>query len=257
MNFLHEIMETSRKNLEMRKYRIPLREMKAIAKDAPPRASFRDAFRGAGIRVVAELKKASPSKGMIREDFNPSVLSAELEKSGAAALSVLTEESRFLGSLKHLDDASKAVGIPLLRKDFIFDEYQIHEARAHGASAVLLIAAALEQDRLFALADCALSIGLDVLGEAHSERELEILLKTPIPVLGANARDLTTFQCSPERAAELLRQIPAERFPVAESAIRTSGDVARLRAAGAVGFLVGETLMRASSPGDALRSLFL
>ncbi len=252
MNFLHVIMNESKPGLERRKAEMPLNELRAMAKDAPPRPIFRDAFHGDGIHVIAELKKASPSKGLIRADFRPAQLAGELERAGAAALSVLTEENRFLGSLRNLDIAAETVRIPLLRKDFIYDEYQIYEARAHGASAVLLIAAALKPDHLRALAECALEIGLDVLGEAHTEEEIDVLLKSPATLIGVNARDLKTFECSPERVARLLRLIPPERLPIAESAIRSRGDVAALRKAGAVGFLVGEALMRAVSPGAAL-----
>lgn len=255
MNFLHVIMNESKPGLERRKAELPLNELRAMAKDAPPRPNFRDAFRGEGVHVIAELKKASPSKGLIREDFRPDELAAELERAGAAALSVLTEENRFLGSLRNLDVAAKTVRIPLLRKDFIYDEYQIHEAKLHGASAVLLIAAALEPNRLRILAESALEIGLDVLGEAHTEEEIGVLLESPATLIGVNARDLKTFECSPERVARLLRLIPPERLPIAESAIRGREDVAMLKKAGAVGFLVGEALMRAASPGAALREI--
>lgn len=217
----------------------------------PPRRSLRSALPG----VIAEVKKASPSKGLIRADFRPVELALELEGAGAAALSVLTEPNYFLGSLDYLRDVAEAVKIPCLRKDFVFDDYQLREAREAGASAVLLIAAMLKQDTLVRLAENARSYGLDVLGEAHDADEVKRLLDTPATLIGVNARDLKNFSTDLSRVEKLLALVPPERCPVAESAIRCADDIVRLREAGARGFLIGETLMRAPHPGEKLREL--
>ena len=217
----------------------------------PPFLSLRAAMPG----VIAELKKASPSKGLIRPDFRPVELARELEDAGAAALSVLTEPHRFLGSLEYLRNVSAAVAVPCLRKDFIFDDYQLREARENGASAVLLIAAMLDQSTLVHLAENARSYGLDVLGEAHDADEVKRLLDSPATLIGVNARDLKNFSTDLARVEKLLALVPPERCPVAESAIASAADLRRLREAGAQGFLIGETLMRAPHPGEVLREL--
>ncbi len=217
----------------------------------PPRRSLRDAMPG----VIAELKKASPSKGLIRADFRPEELARELEYAGAAALSVLTEPNYFLGSVEYLKRVSARVDIPCLRKDFIFDEYQLREAREYGASALRLIAAMLDRKTLVRLAETARSFGLDVLGEAHDEEELRRLLDSPATLIGVNARDLKTFSTDLRRVEKLLALVPPERCPVAESAITGPADLKHLREAGARGFLIGETLMRAEHPGKELRRL--
>jgi len=207
------------------------------------------------IAVIAELKKASPSKGLIRADFPPAELARELELAGAAALSVLTDEEFFQGSLKNLREASAAVKIPCLRKDFIVDEFQLLEARANSADAVLLIVAVLTQRELGALATAARARGLDVLCEVHDRDELQRALDAGCDVIGVNARDLQTFKVDLETAVALAEKVPAGVVRVAESGIRSSEDVARLRAAGYDAFLVGESLMRAARPGEALREL--
>ena len=221
------------------------------AADLPPIPSFRGAFPG----VIAELKQASPSKGLIRADFQPVPLALELEAAGAAALSVLTEPNYFLGSLEYLTAVTDRVKLPVLRKEFIFDPYQILEARRSGAAAVLLIAALLPQAELLRLAEYALRLGMDVLGEAHNAEEVARLLDSPVTLIGVNARDLRTFATDLGGVAELLKPIPPERLPIAESAITSAADLRRLREAGAQGFLIGETLMRAPSPGAKLREL--
>ena len=217
----------------------------------PPARSLRAAMPG----VIAELKKASPSKGLIRPDFRPLELARELEDAGAAALSVLTEPNFFLGSPEYLKNAAAAVRIPCLRKDFIFDDYQLREAREFGASAVLLIAALLDQPTLVRLAENARSYGLDVLGEAHDADEVARLLDTPATLIGVNARDLRNFATDLSHVEKLLSLVPPECCPVAESAISSAADIRHLREAGARGFLVGETLMRAPHPGEKLREL--
>ncbi len=208
-----------------------------------------------GVAVISELKKASPSKGLIRADFHPAELARELEAAGAAALSVLTDEEFFQGSLANLRAASAAVGIPCLRKDFIVDEFQLVEARANSADAVLLIVAALSEEELIALSREARSRGLDVLCEVHDRDELQRALDAGFDLIGVNTRDLRTFQVSLQTAFDLGTQFPHGVVRVAESGIHSADDVARLRNAGYHAFLVGESLMRAASPGSALREL--
>jgi len=208
-----------------------------------------------GVAVIAELKKASPSKGLIRAKFRPAELARELEAAGAAALSVLTDEEFFQGSLGNLREASGAVAIPCLRKDFIVDEYQLVEARANSADAVLLIVAALSSRDLNALSAGARQHGLDVLCEVHSEEELKHALDAGCDLIGVNTRDLRTFKVDLETAFQLAEKFPPGVVRVAESGIHSAEDVAQLRAAGYHAFLVGESLMRADSPGEALREL--
>jgi len=208
-----------------------------------------------GIAIIAELKKASPSKGLIRADFRPSALARELEQSGAAALSVLTDEPFFQGSLDFLRQASSSTALPCLRKDFIVDELQIVEARANCADAILLIVAALTQKELTSLAGSARSHQLDVLCEAHDEQELKRALDAGCLLIGINSRDLRTFEVTLETALRLAGKIPDGCFRVAESGIHSGADLARLRAAGYDAFLIGESLMQAERPGVALMNL--
>lgn len=208
-----------------------------------------------GPAIIAELKKASPSKGLIRPVFNAAELAPQLECAGAATLSVLTEERFFEGSLDNLDRASAAVTIPCLRKDFIVDPFQILEARAHRADAILLIVAALTNVDLLALREEARRCELDVLCEVHTPEELDRALALDCECVGVNSRDLRTFQVSLDRACELVAHLPAGAVSVAESGIHTSADLQRLRAAGFQAFLVGESLMRQPDPGETLRAL--
>ena len=253
-DILNEIVARNRPALEREKQDLPFDRLAAIAAEAPERASFAEAFRGPGIHVIAELKKASPSKGMIRENLDVPVLAKSLKDAGAAALSVLTEPFYFKGGLENLRLAAETVSIPLLRKDFIFDPYQILEAKANGASAVLLIAAMLNADEFRRLLDFAHQCGLAVLGEAHTESELELAASADL--VGVNARDLKTFSTSLKRSAELIAKLKSCGKPVvAESAVRTREDIGMLHDAGATGFLIGETLMRAADPGAKLKEL--
>jgi indole-3-glycerol phosphate synthase len=234
-----------------------LRELERRADQHVPRG-FRNALaaRGRdGIAVIAELKKASPSKGLIRASFDPVELARELETAGAAALSVLTDEEFFQGALENLRKASATVAIPCLRKDFIVDEFQLMEARANSADAVLLIVAALTEDELPRLAGAARSRGLDVLCEVHDSNQLQRALDSGCDLIGVNTRDLRTFKVELQTAFDLAPKFPAGMVRVAESGIHSADDVARLRAAGYHAFLVGESLMRAESPGNALREL--
>ena len=246
-DILHTIAEKLRPLVEERKRLHPIDEFTTPA----PRRTLRNAMPG----VIAELKKASPSRGLIRPDFRPVELARELEGAGAAALSVLTEPNFFLGSTEYLKSVAAEVSIPCLRKEFIFDEYQIREARECGAAAVLLIAALLDQKTLVRLAEAAKACGLDVLGEAHDADEVRRLLDSPATLIGVNARDLKTFSTDLGRVGKLLSLVPPERCPVAESAINSSLDLRRLREAGAQGFLIGGALMDAPSPGKKLREL--
>ena len=253
MNILAEIVEKLKPRLENRKRILPMEMLAEQAAQAPARPKFVEAFRGERLHVIAELKKASPSKGLIRSNFDVQSLAAELAENGATALSVLTEPYYFLGCEENLSIAAKTVSIPLLRKDFIFDEYQILEAKALGASCVLLIAAMLPAERFMQLLEYAHDQGLDVLGEAHTEDELETAIKADL--VGVNARDLRTFGTSLERSAELIRTLPRNTISIAESAVRNHADMDMMAAAGAKGFLIGETLMRAEHPGLKLKEL--
>ncbi len=208
-----------------------------------------------GVAVIAELKKASPSKGLIRADFSVEDLSSELEEAGAAALSVLTNPKYFLGSLRNLEIASESTSIPCLRKDFIVEEVQLVEARAHGADAVLLIVAALSQQELTKLYRRARQLQLDVLCEVHDGMELQRALDAGCDTIGVNNRDLHTFKVDLNTSLQLVELLPNEVVKVAESGIETGEDIARLREAGFDAFLIGESLMRAEYPGDALQEI--
>jgi len=208
-----------------------------------------------GIAIIAELKKASPSKGLIRADFSPASLACDLEQAGAAALSILTDEQFFQGSLGCLRQASSSTSLPCLRKDFIVDEFQVVEARANCADAILLIVAALTQKELLSLAQSASSYQLDVLFEAHDEHELSRALDAGGELIGVNSRDLRTFEVTLETALRLAEKIPPRCFRVAESGIHSGADLARLRSAGYEAFLIGESLMKAERPGTALMNL--
>jgi indole-3-glycerol phosphate synthase len=209
--------------------------------------------------VIAEVKKASPSKGLIRADFDPEWIARRYKAGGAACLSVLTDEPFFQGSLRNLELASAAVSLPCLRKDFMVDDYQIVEARAHRADAILLIAAAVTKDEMKRFAAHARSLALDVLVEVHTAEELDRVLdslgETGADAIGVNNRDLKTFDVSLERSLELAARIPNTVVRVAESGISTHDDIARLRAAGFDAFLIGESLMRQPDPGAALKDL--
>ena len=233
------------------------RDWEKQAAEHQPRGFRRRLADAAGNRpaIIAELKKASPSKGLIRADFHPADLARELESSGAAALSVLTDEGFFQGSLGNLQIASASTGLPCLRKDFILDESQIPESRAHAADAILLIVAALSQQELIRLAGCAAAYELDVLCEVHDESELQRAVDAGCDLIGVNARDLRTFGVDLQTVLRLAEKIPAGVLPVAESGIRSRADISRLRSAGYQAFLVGESLMIAPHPGEALREL--
>jgi indole-3-glycerol phosphate synthase len=257
MTILEQIVQRTRADLAQR-YPDGFPQSPAAAPAAPLRPSFAAALRrapGGQVRVIAELKKASPSKGLIRADFRPRDLAVELAAAGAAALSVLTEPHYFQGHPSALRAAAGAVAIPILRKDFIIHEVQLLEALEWGASAVLLIAAALPPDEYSRLYRAARALGLDVLSEVHDRDELDAVLAGGAHIVGVNSRDLRTFRTDLAGTAELLAAIPADLIRVAESGIHDGADIRRLSAAGADAFLIGETLMRAASPGTALREL--
>jgi indole-3-glycerol phosphate synthase len=206
--------------------------------------------------VIAEIKRASPSRGVLRESFDPAEIARSYEAGGAACLSVLTDREFFQGSPAHLQAARGACALPVLRKDFIFDPYQVHEARAMGADGILLIAACLSVDEMKGLESEAEALGMAVLVEVHDAAELEAALELRTPLLGINNRDLRTFETRLESTLSLLPKVPQDRIVVTESGILSAADVARMRSRGVNAFLVGEAFMRAPDPGSALRSMF-
>ena len=254
---LERILAKTRETVAERKERVPFRDLERRATLHAPRG-FARALRARSLEgpaVIAELKKASPSKGLIRPAFDVRSLASDLADAGAAALSVLTDEPFFQGSLENLEIASATVTIPCLRKDFMVDEYQIVEARAHGADAILLIVAALTDSELSNLKNAAHRYELDVLCEVHSPEELARARDLGCEAYGVNNRNLKTFEVRLENALDLVEQLPAGAVHVAESGIHTIEDMQRLRAAGYHAFLIGESLMRQSSPGAALAQL--
>jgi indole-3-glycerol phosphate synthase len=258
---LDKILAKTRIAVDAAKARVSLAELERRAATHRPRG-WAAALRrqsAVGPAVIAEIKKASPSKGLIREDFDPAWLAGRYQAGGAAALSVLTDEPYFQGSLRNLELASAAVSLPCLRKDFMVDVYQVVEARAHRADAILLIAAALTDAELGFLAREARTLELDVLVEVHTTDELDRVLETlgesGADAIGVNNRDLKTFEVRLEAALELAGRIPESVVRVAESGISTADDIARLRAAGFDAFLIGESLMRQADPGAALAEL--
>ena len=254
---LDQIIAATRQKVAESKRAADFRDLERRSEAHTPRG-LRRALESKGeqaVAILAELKKASPSRGLIRANFDVESLARELELAGAAALSVLTDEKFFQGSLENLQRASSSTKLPCLRKDFILDEFQILEARAHSADAILLIAAALSQAELVALAGAARNHGLDVLCEVHDEDELERAIAAGCDLIGVNSRDLRTFQVDLGTALRLGRLIPNHVVRVAESGIHSGADIARLRTSGYQAFLVGESLMKAESPGQALRTL--
>ena len=207
--------------------------------------------------VIAEIKKASPSKGLLRADFRPADIALSYERGGAACLSVLTDVDFFQGADAHLQQARAACGLPVLRKDFMLDPYQVYEARVLGADCILLIVAALDDARLHALAALAQDVGMDVLVEVHDARELTRALALNTRLIGINNRNLSTFETTLATTLDLLQHIPDNRTVVTESGIHTRADVARMRAQGVQAFLVGEAFMRADDPGMKLAEIFL
>jgi indole-3-glycerol phosphate synthase len=252
---LDRIVAARRESIAHRKRSLPDAALKfAVEKAAPPR-DFPGALSRDSYNVIAELKKASPSRGVLREDYAPATLAASLESAGAAALSVLTEEEFFLGSLGDLKEAKKATQIPILRKDFIVDPWQVWEARAAGADAFLLIAAILDDAPLRELLELGRSLKMEPLVEVHSREELGRAISVEARIIGVNNRDLRDFQVRIETSLELIEAVPEECIAVSESGLRTHADLARLRSAGFDAFLIGERLMKQSDPAVPLREL--
>ncbi len=259
-DILQRIVDTKRREVAAAKAQVSEQAIEAAARTAPPLRDFVGALRSRleqGLpAVIAEVKKASPSKGVLREDFQPAGIAASYARHGAACLSVLTDRDYFQGGPEALQAARAACLLPVLRKDFIVDAYQVYETRAMGADALLLIVAALDQAHMVALSRLAQSLGLAVLVEAHDAGELVRALELETPLIGINNRDLKTFETRLETTLHLRAQVPADRIVITESGIATVADVARMRAAGVHAFLVGETFMRAPDPGAALARLF-
>jgi len=251
-----------RKHAEVaeRSARVPLAELRARALDLPACRGFADALHariGAGAAaVIAEIKKASPSQGVIRADFKPDAIARSYADAGAACLSVLTDIDYFQGADDYLRMARAACALPVLRKDFTIDAYQVVEARVLGADCILLIVAALDDDALVMLSSLAMELGMDVLVEVHDLDELERALQVPVPLIGINNRNLRSFAVSLDTTLAMKDAVPSDRLLVTESGIHARADVQRMRAAGVHAFLVGEAFMRAPDPGAELARLF-
>jgi indole-3-glycerol phosphate synthase len=253
VNILDQILASTRSDLELRKRARPLETIAAAS--ARSRPSLRTALAQPGLSLIAEFKRASPSAGPIHPGADITTVTRAYAQGGAAAISVLTEEQNFGGSLEDLRAAAAAVGLPLLRKDFIVDPYQLHEAREAGASAILLIVAALPESELRELHDGAGELGLDALVEVHDGAELEVARRVGASLIGVNNRDLRDFSVDPGRTLELLAAMPPDAIVVSESGITSPQDLAALRDAGVHAALIGERLMRDGDPAAALREL--
>lgn len=260
-DILKKIIQRKREEIRQRQAALPLeRLIEQLAGIDNPTRGFVRAIAAkidqGGAGVIAEIKKASPSKGVIRADFRPAEIAASYQQGGAACLSVLTDMDFFQGSDAYLQQARAACSLPVIRKDFIIDPYQVHEARLIGADCILLIASCLDDDTLLELNTLAHSLGMDVLVEVHDEAELERALPLDNRLIGINNRNLRTFEVSLETTLELLAQIPSGHIVVTESGIHTPDDVQRMRQHGVHAFLVGEAFMRAADPGEKLGALF-
>lgn len=259
-DILEAIVATKREEVRKGIAARGLASLRGDAERMPPARGFaralRSAMAGGGAAVIAEIKKASPSRGVLREAFDPAAIAASYARGGATCLSVLTDRTYFQGDGAHLEVARATCELPLLRKDFTIDPFQVYEARTLGADCILLIVAALETAQLYDLARCALELSLDVLVEVHAAAELEVALGVDEALVGVNNRNLRTFETSIETSLELAARVPAQRLLVTESGIHSRADVERLRGAGINAFLVGEAFMRAPDPGRALQILF-
>lgn len=258
---LKKILARKHEEVTQRRQLVGFAELEARANAQPPARDFVDAIVSRVEKgqpaVIAEIKKASPSKGVIRANFDPSAIAGSYQRGGAACLSVLTDIDFFQGNDAHLQAARAACKLPVLRKDFTVDPYQVVEARALGADCILLIAAALSDDQLDELSDVALQWGLDVLVEVHNRGELERAIPLGNRLLGINNRDLHTFETRLETTLELLDDLPDDTVVVSESGIHTRDDIAQLRQHGVNAFLIGEAFMRAPDPGIELQRLFV
>lgn len=254
-NVLDSIIEGVRADVAAREAEISLAEIKQRAKDAPPPLDVMAALREPGIAVIAEVKRASPSRGQLAAISDPAKLARAYEDGGARVISVLTEQRRFHGSLADLDAVRAAVSVPVLRKDFIIRPYQIHEARAHGADVILLIVAALEQNVLASLLDRTESLGMTALVEVHTEEEADRALEAGASVIGVNARNLKTLEVDRDTFARIAPGLPTEVIRVAESGVRGTADLLAYAGAGADAVLVGEGLVTSGDPRAAVREL--
>lgn len=257
---LKRILEVKAEEVAAAKAVSSLAQVRERAGSAPPLRDFAQALRAktaAGLpAVIAEVKRASPSKGLLRDPFVPAQIAASYERHGAACLSVLTDRQFFQGQLDHLVQAREACMLPVLRKDFMIDPYQVYEARAHGADCILLIVAALSLSQMRELEAVAIELGMSVLVEAHDAEEMAIALQLDTPLIGINNRDLRTFETRLQTTYSLIDRMPAGRMLVTESGILTPEDVQAMRSRGVGSFLVGEAFMRASDPGAELARLF-
>ncbi len=257
---LKTIVARKYEEIAERSQQVSIETLKGLASEQPPCRGFVQAMENKlaakQSAVIAEIKKASPSKGVMRDPFIPVDIAKSYEAAGAACLSILTDVDFFQGADQYLKDARAAVSLPVIRKDFIVDDYQVYEARAMGADCILLIVAALTPEKLKQLNDLTHELGLDVLVEVHDAQELEIALELPNRLIGINNRNLHTFETSLQTTYDLLERIGSDRIVVTESGIHTIGDVEAMRAHSVNSFLVGEAFMRADDPGHALAELF-
>ena len=258
MSILNQVIGHKKEELESVMRSIPLTELKSRVSDMEGTRSFMKAIRrdkGGPIRLIAELKKASPSKGLIKEDFNLSDIVSIYDSKSVSAMSVLTEQRYFSGELDYLNQARKLTEKPLLRKDFMFDDYQIYEARANNADAVLLIAAALERSHLCHLYGVARELSLDCLVEVHTYKELDMVLQTGAEIIGINNRNLKTMEISLDTTFNFLKDIPEDRIVVSESGISTRADVEALEATRVDSMLVGTSIMKSADIGARIDEL--
>lgn len=253
MSILDEILKVKRAEVAAAKKRV---SFESIERAANPPRDFVGSLKSRTPAVIAEIKRASPSKGLLRANFDPAAIAKSYEQGGAACLSVLTDARFFQGSAEDLKAARGACVLPVLRKDFIVDPYQVAEARAMGADCILLIAACLSLAEMLELESAAASLGMAVLVEVHDADELELALRLKTPLIGINNRNLKTFETRLETTLDLLPRVPKDRLVIAESGVLARPDVARLGQGGVRAFLVGEAFMRAPDPGQALRELF-
>ena len=257
-DILKQIVEVKRGEVERLKKEQPVSELQALIERQPAPLNLSGALMGESVRVIAEVKKASPVKGQLRDDFDPASLATSYADNGAAAVSVLTNFDHFQGTIGHLVDVHRVVnprGVPVLRKEFIFDPYQVHEARAYGADAILLIVAMLTPECLKELLDLAAALWMQSLVEVHDEREIEVALDSGAEIVGINNRDLRTFKTDIGTTERLAPLVPAQKIIVSESGISAREDVQRVKSAGAHAVLVGEALVTARDPGAKLREL--
>lgn len=255
MNVLDKILDRKRVEVSRARAAVSFKEIKKRIRDLPPPRAFSSALRGAGLSVIAEIKKASPSKGVLANDFDPVRLARDFAEGGASALSVLTDEEFFQGQKSYIQQVKSTVGIPILRKDFIIDEYQVYESRSIGADAILLIVRAMSQETLRVLSDCAQSLGLSVLTEVHDEMDVQRANQLGAEIVGINNRDLSSFDVSLQRSLDLRPMLRPTAIAVSESGISTRADVARLREAKFNAILVGESLMKSDNRIAALQGL--